>query len=63
MILFTFVKVFIKVYKYIRSTKIEIKGLKEVRSKISMLLETTGGILFSLEGFQKCLLQLKLYAG
>ena len=29
-------------------------GLKEVRSKISILLETTGGILFSLEeGFQK----------
>ena len=28
--------------------------LKEVRSKISILLETTGGILFSLEeGFQK----------
>ena len=30
-------------------------GLKEVRSKISILLETTGGILFSLEGFQKML--------
>ena len=29
------------------------KGLKEVRSKISILLETTGGILFSLEGFEK----------
>ena len=29
--------------------------LKEVRSKISILLETTGGILFSLEGFQKML--------
>ena len=28
-------------------------GLKEVRSKISILLETTAGILFSLEGFQK----------
>ena len=27
--------------------------LKEVRSKILILLETTGGILFSLEGFQK----------
>ena len=27
--------------------------LKEVRSKISILLETAGGILFSLEGFQK----------
>jgi len=32
-----------------------LKGLKEVRSKISILLETTGGILFSLEGFQKML--------
>jgi len=32
-----------------------IKRLKEVRSKISILLETTGGILFSLEGFQKIL--------
>ena len=29
--------------------------LKEVRSKISILLETTGGILFSLEGFEKML--------
>ena len=29
--------------------------LKEVRSKISILLETTGGILFSLEGLQKML--------
>ena len=29
--------------------------LKEVRSKISILLETTGGILFSLEGFQRLL--------
>ena len=29
------------------------KRLKEVRSKILILLETTGGILFSLEGFQK----------
>ena len=28
-------------------------GLKEVRSKISILLESTGGILFSLEGFEK----------
>ena len=32
-----------------------IIGLKEVRSKISILLETTGGILFLLEGFQKML--------
>ena len=30
--------------------------LKEVRSKISILLETNGGILFSLEGFQKMLI-------
>ena len=30
-------------------------GLKEVRSKISILLESTGGILFSLEGFEKML--------
>ena len=38
--------------------------LKEVRSKISIRLETTGGILFSLEGFQKMLFyNLKLYAG
>ena len=35
------------------------KTLKEVRSKISILLETTGGILFSLEGFEKCFLQSK----
>ena len=34
-------------------------GLKEVRSKILILLETTGGILFSLEGFEKCVLQFK----
>ena len=33
--------------------------LKEVRSKISILLETTGGILFSLEGFQKMLFTIK----
>ena len=32
---------------------------KEVRSKISILLETTGGILFSLEGFQKMLFTIK----
>ena len=31
------------------------RRLKEVRSKISILLETTGGILFSVEGFQKML--------
>ena len=30
-------------------------GLKEVRSKISILLETTGGISFSPEGFKKSL--------
>ena len=35
--------------------KYKHSGLKEVRSKISILLETTGGILFSLEGFQKML--------
>ena len=39
--------------------KREIKRLKEVRSKISILLETTGGILFSLEGFQKMLFTIK----
>ena len=33
--------------------------LKEVRSKISILLKTTGGILFSLEGFQKMLFTIK----
>ena len=27
--------------------------LKEVRNEILILLETTGGILFSLEGFEK----------
>ena len=37
--------------------------LKEVRSKISILLETTGGILFQWRGLKKGLLQLKLYAG
>ena len=44
-------------------TKRILSGLKDVCSKILILLETTVGILFSLEGFQKCLLQLKLYAG
>ena len=37
------------------SVKTIYNRLKEVRSKISILLETTGGILFSLEGFQKML--------
>ena len=44
-------------------TKRILSGLKDVCSKILILLETTIGILFSLEGFQKCLLQLKLYSG
>ena len=35
------------------------EGLKEVRSKISILLETTGEILFSLEGFKKLLFTIK----
>ena len=30
-------------------------GIKEVRSKISILLETTGGIVFLLEVFEKML--------
>ena len=33
--------------------RLRLQGLKEVRSKISILLETTGGILFSLQGFPK----------
>ena len=38
--------------------------LKEVRSKILTPLETTGGILFSLEGFErKAFYNLKLKAG
>ena len=34
-------------------SKAFVRRLKEVRSKILILLETTGGIFFSLEGFQK----------
>ena len=40
-------------------TKRILSRLKEVRSKISILLETTGGILFSLEEFQKMLFTIK----
>jgi len=36
-------------------TILKLKRLKEVPSKISILLETTGGILFSPEGFEKML--------
>ena len=35
------------------------KGKNGLSSKISILLETTGGILFSLEGFQKMLITIK----
>ena len=40
-------------FNYPVSNDFEDEGLKEVCNKISILLETTGGILFSLEGFQK----------
>ena len=43
------------VLKYFIFQEAVMIRLKEVRRKISILLETTGGILFSLEGFQKLL--------
>ena len=39
-------------FNYPVSNDFEDEGLKEVCNKISILLETTGGILFSLEGFK-----------
>ena len=42
-----------------RCSKLYNIGVTEVRCKILTLLETTGGILFSLEGFQKILFTIK----
>ena len=53
----------IYIYVACRRPNIYICWLKEVRSKISILLETTGGILFSMEGFKKRPFTIKTFAG